>query len=86
MTILCLFAIGFCTWLIVFLRSYALDARHTIWLSGLVFADEAVGIGTGVWLARNGGIWEIVAVAAGGTLAATLAVRLFRRRDVSSGK
>lgn len=82
MTILGLmFGLGFVTWLLVFLRSYALDTRRTVWLSGLIFCDEALGIGVGVWLARNGGWPEIVAVAAGGTVAAAIAVRLFRRLD-----
>lgn len=81
-SLLLLFGVGFATWFIVFLRTYALDERRAIWLSGLVFADEALGIGTGVWLARNGGMWEVIAVAAGGTLAASIVVQLFRRRDV----
>jgi hypothetical protein len=76
-----LFGLGFVTWLLVFLRSYALDTRRTWWLSGVIFADETLGISVGVWLARNGGWPEIVAVAAGGTVAAAVAVRLFRRLD-----
>ena len=81
MNLLLLFGLGFVTWLLVFLRSYALDTRRTWWLSGVIFTEEALGISVGVWLARNGGWPEVAAVALGGTVAAALAVRLFRRLD-----
>lgn len=79
--LLVVFAIGFVTWLLVFTRSFALDTRRAWLLSCVVFADEAVGIGIGVWLARNGSLCEILAVAAGGTVAAAIAVRMFKRYD-----
>ena len=76
-----LFAIGFVTWFVVLLRAYVLDGRQTAYLCCLIFTDEAIGIGTGIWLARNGGWQEVIAVAAGGTLAAWVAMKLFKRRD-----
>jgi len=76
-----IFFLGFVTWGLVFLRSYALDTRRTWWLSGVIFAEEIIGISVGVWLARCGDWSEIVTIAAGGTVAATIAVRLFRRGD-----
>jgi len=67
-----MFGLGFVTWLLVFLRSYALDARHTRWLCFIVLCDEFMGIGTGMYLARSGTWLEAGAVAAGGALAAAL--------------
>lgn len=74
-----LLAIGFVTWMLVFLRSHAFGTRKSGLLCGIIFIDEAIGMTTAVWLARNGVFLEILAVAAGGALAALLSVKLLRR-------
>jgi hypothetical protein len=74
-----MFALGLATWLLVFLRSHSWDSGRVLWLSGVIFAEEALGICVGVWLARSGGLADIMAVAAGGTVAAAVAVRVFKQ-------
>lgn len=73
---LCLMlVVGFATWLLVLLRGLALEKRQASSLAGLIFVDECVGIGTGVFLARWGTLPDIVAVALGGALAAWVVLR-----------
>jgi len=47
---------------------------------GVIFVDDLVGICTGVYLARQGTISEIVACALGGTFAALVVTRVCIKR------
>lgn len=78
--ILLMFVLGFVTWSLVLARSAAWDSRHTSLLMGVIFVDDLVGIGTGVYLARQGTIPEIIACALGGTFAALVVTRIYKKR------
>ena len=73
-----LFVIGLATWLLAFGRSAAWDAKHRGYLIGIVFADEVLGIGTGMYLARNGTWLEAIVCALGGTAAVWIVMRGIR--------
>ncbi|MEN6335908.1 MAG: hypothetical protein ABFE01_16770 [Phycisphaerales bacterium] len=73
-----MFLLGLGTWLLVLLRGLALEKRRLWSLSGLIFVDECVGIGTGVFLARWGTWTDMLAVAAGGAIAAWVVLRINR--------
>lgn len=79
MRFVCLFLCGFVTWGLVVARGIALEKRQTFPLAGLIFVDECVSIGFGIWLARQGVVADVVACALGGA-AAPLLFRLFARR------
>jgi hypothetical protein len=74
-----MFWLGFLTWGLALGRSVAWDARHTGWLTFVIFLDELAGIGTGVFLARSGTWLEAVSVALGGAAAAAV-VMMFKRK------
>ena len=69
-----LFIGGFVTWGLVVLRGIALERRRPLWLGCLVFVDDALAVGFGVWLARHGTALDVVTCAAGGACAAALLV------------
>jgi hypothetical protein len=76
-----MFGAGFLTWCLVFLRSISFREQRTILLSGVIFLDELAGIFIGMWLARNGTLYEAIACALGGTMAATISVRVVKWRQ-----
>jgi hypothetical protein len=67
-----LFCVGLTVWGLTLARSAAWDARRKNLLCGIVMADEAVGVFTGMWLARNGTYWEGLACVLGAGVAARL--------------
>jgi hypothetical protein len=68
--LLAVFGIGYVTWLLVLLRGIALEKRRVWPLCGLIFADECLGLGAGIWLARHGTPVDVVALASAGVVAA----------------
>lgn len=70
-----LFLIGLSAWGLTFGRLLAWEGRHAGWLVGLVMADEAIGLWTGMWLAREGSWYEAIALAMGGGVSALLMLR-----------
>jgi hypothetical protein len=81
MKILLMFVLGFVTWSLVLARSAAWDSRHVGSLMGVIFVDDLVGIGTAVYLARQGTIPEIVACALGGAFAGLIVLLVVRRKE-----
>jgi len=79
-----MFGVGLVTWLLVLLRGLALEKRRLWSLSGLIFLDECLGIGTGVFLARWGTWPDVLAVAFGGTVAAWV-VLVMNKHTVARG-
>jgi hypothetical protein len=75
-----LFVGGFLTWGLVVLRGIALEKRRASWLGSLIFADDCLAVGFGMWLARHGTVLDVVACAAGGACAAMLLVVIDRRK------
>jgi hypothetical protein len=80
-----MFGVGLATWLLVLLRGLALEKRRCWSLSGLIFVDECVGIGTGMFLARWGAWPDVLAVALGGTVAAWVVLHTNRRMTNNGG-
>ena len=76
---LVLFIAGFVTWSLVLLRNHMQAKNRALALTCLIFCDDFIGIATGVWLARSGGLSDIVAVAFGGSAAAFVLMRHFSR-------
>jgi hypothetical protein len=74
MVLLGLFIAGFVTWGLVVLRGLALERRQAIRTGCLIFVDDLIAVGVGIWLARYGGPWEVIAAAAGGSCAGLLLV------------
>lgn len=72
---LSLFLVGLAAWGLALGRYAAWDARRRGWLCGIVMVDEAVGLFTGIWLARNGTYLEVLACVAGAGCAAWLVAR-----------
>ena len=80
-----MFGVGLVTWLLVLLRGLALEKRQPWLLSGLIFLDECLGIGTGVFLARWGTWPDVLAVASGGTVAAWVVLVISKHTAASGG-
>lgn len=82
-----LFGVGFLSWFLALVRTFATIDRRTSLLCSLIFVEEVFMIWTGVWLARTGTMFDVLAVALGGPVAAFLAIKgekLWRKRRVSS--
>ena len=75
---------GFCTWYLALVRTVFLIRQQKTLLCILVFCDELVTICLGVWLARHGTFVEIISLALGGAVAASIVVR--KMGDKTIGK
>ncbi len=73
--LLLMFGMGLFTWLLTFGRSIAFHRRQLGWLSGIIFMDELAAISIGMFLARHGSIYDAIATALGGTIAAVIIMK-----------
>lgn len=65
-----LFCVGFATWFLALVRTFALLERQRSLLCILIFIEEMAMLWIGIWLARHGTLPETIACALGGTVAA----------------
>jgi hypothetical protein len=75
MTVLRLFVmylIGLSAWGLTFGRSLAWHGKRAALLVCIVMADEMIGLFAGMYLARNGAWYEVVAIALGGATSALM--------------
>ena len=80
MILIGLFVVGCLTWGLVVLRGIALELRQPVRVGCLIFVDDCLAVGVGIWLARHGGVAEVMAGAAGGAIAGLLLVLWSRNK------
>lgn len=86
-TLIILFGIGFLTWFLALVRTFALIEHRKLSLCMLIFVEEMVMLWIGIWLARHGAIPETISCALGGSVAAfvVMSKKIRHFRDDRSG-
>ena len=78
--LLAIFGVGYVTWLLALLRTFATIKQQAYLLYSLIFIEEVTMILTGMWLARCGTVIDAISCALGGVLAAYTILRVEKRR------
>lgn len=73
--LLLIFGVGCATWWLALARTYALLEQRRLLVCSLIFIEETIMLGIGIWLARAGSVPDIISCALGGTFAAYLVMR-----------
>lgn len=78
------FLIGLATWLLTFGRSLAFRRLQPGRLIAIVFADEVIALTMGMWLAREGTIFDAIGCALGGSMAVLIMMKRLKCQQPQS--